>query len=96
MVKTFSKGLFGFKTEVLSEQIFGATDGVISTLAVIAGVAGATANNFIILVAGASAMLAEAISMGFSSYLGAKFREELQGKKSTSPFPKAFCSGLQQ
>jgi VIT1/CCC1 family predicted Fe2+/Mn2+ transporter len=86
MVRPFSKRLLGAKAERLRDEIFGATDGTISTLAVIAGVAGATSNNFFILVAGFSAMLAEAISMGFSSYSGAKFREEATGKKVHRPF----------
>jgi VIT1/CCC1 family predicted Fe2+/Mn2+ transporter len=80
-VRPYSKKLLGIKAERIRDQIFGATDGTISTLAVIAGVAGATANPFIILVAGASAMLAEAISMGFSSYSAAKTKEAITGRK---------------
>lgn len=85
MVKSFSKRLIGIKAERLRDEIFGATDGTISTLAVIAGVYGATANNFIILVAGFSAMLAEAVSMGFSSYSGALLREKVSKKKVHKP-----------
>lgn len=67
--------------EKVGAEVFGAMDGTISTLAVIAGVAGATSNNFIILIAGLSAMLAEAISMGFSSYSSARVRERILGHK---------------
>jgi|GEM_PF-6335042 len=85
-IKPYSKRLIGIKAERIRDQIFGATDGTISTLAVIAGVAGATANPFIVLVAGASAMLAEAISMGFSSYSAAKTKEAItKTKKQRSP-----------
>lgn len=80
-IKPYSKHLLGIKVEQIRDQIFGATDGTISTLAVIAGVAGATSGNFIVLVAGASAMLAEAISMGFSSYSAAKTKEAITGRK---------------
>lgn len=80
-LKPYSKRLLGIRAERIRDQIFGATDGTISTLAVIAGVAGATSNNFIVLVAGASAMLAEAISMGFSSYSAAKTKEAIVGKR---------------
>jgi len=62
-------------------EVFGAMDGTISTLAVIAGVAGAGTGNFIVLVAGAAAMLAEAISMGFSSYSSSRVRERILGHK---------------
>lgn len=65
------------KAEAISAKVFGSMDGTISTLAVIAGVAGATTNNFIILIAGVAAMLAEAISMGFSSYSSARVRERI-------------------
>jgi VIT1/CCC1 family predicted Fe2+/Mn2+ transporter len=85
MAMPFSKKLIGIKAERLRDEIFGATDGTISTLAVIAGVYGATNNNFLILVAGFSAMLAEAISMGFSSYSGALIREDITKKKVHRP-----------
>ncbi len=94
MVKLFSKRLIGVKTERLRDEIFGATDGTISTLAVIAGVYGATNNNLLILVAGFSAMLAEAISMGFSSYSGAKFREEVTKKKVHKPLSEGIVFWL--
>jgi VIT1/CCC1 family predicted Fe2+/Mn2+ transporter len=80
-IKPYSKRLLGIRAERIRDQIFGATDGTISTLAVIAGVSGATSNPFIVLVAGASAMLAEAISMGFSSYSAAKTKEAIVGKR---------------
>ncbi len=63
--------------ETIRDAIFGALDGNISTLAVVAGVSGATSNNFIVLVAGASAMLAEALSMGFSSFLSTKVKKDI-------------------
>jgi VIT1/CCC1 family predicted Fe2+/Mn2+ transporter len=85
MARPFSKKLIGIRAERMRDQIFGATDGAISTLAVLAGVYGATTDNFIILIAGISAMLAEAVSMGFSSYSGAKIREELSGRRVHKP-----------
>lgn len=65
------------RAEIIGAKVFGSMDGTISTLAVIAGVAGATTNNFIVFIAGIAAMLAEAISMGFSSYSSARVRERL-------------------
>jgi len=69
------------RAEAVGARIFGSMDGVISTLAVIAGVAGATTNHTIVLVAGVAAMMAEAISMGFSSYSSARVRERILGHK---------------
>jgi len=68
----------------ISNELFGATDGTISTLAVVAGVWAATSNPFFALVGGISAMTAEALSMGFSSYIAAGTRETIlktNGKK---------------
>jgi len=69
------------EAENVHDIMFGSMDGMISTLAVISGVAGATSNNFIVLVAGLSALLAEAISMGFSSYMSDKLREGILATK---------------
>jgi VIT1/CCC1 family predicted Fe2+/Mn2+ transporter len=71
------------RAEAVGARVFGSMDGVISTLAVIAGVAGATTNHVIVLVAGVAAMLAEAISMGFSSFSSARVRERMLGHKAT-------------
>ncbi len=75
--KNFKDGV----AEKIRDQIFGATDGTISTLAVVAGVSGADVSNFIVLIAGASAMLAEAISMGFSSYISTKVKRDILSAK---------------
>ena len=80
--------------EVIRDQIFGATDGTISTLAVVAGVSGANVSNFIILIAGASAMLAEAISMGFSSYISSKVRKDILAAKRKFDGEKPFSEGV--
>jgi VIT1/CCC1 family predicted Fe2+/Mn2+ transporter len=93
MVKSlFSKKLIRIKTERLRDEIFGATDGTISTLAVIAGVYGATANNFLIIIVGLSAMFAEAVSMGFASYSGALIRGKL--KEVHKPFSEGITFWL--
>jgi predicted membrane protein (TIGR00267 family) len=69
------------RAEAIGSRVFGSMDGVISTLAVVAGVVGATTNHTIVLVAGVAAMMAEAISMGFSSYSSARVREKILGHK---------------
>lgn len=57
--------------------VLGSMDGIISTLGVIAAVTGATYNNFVVLVAGLAAAVAEAISMFFSSYISSKSQREV-------------------
>ena len=61
----------------IGNELFGATDGTISALAVVAGVFAATSNIFLTLVAGVSAIVAEAVSMGFSSYIATGAKESI-------------------
>ncbi|MBI2583828.1 MAG: VIT1/CCC1 transporter family protein [Candidatus Aenigmarchaeota archaeon] len=66
------------RTTGIREIIFGAEDGIVTTLGVVLGVAAAgNASTLIVIVAGLAAMLAEAISMGVGSYLSAKSQREL-------------------
>lgn len=77
----------------IGDAVFGAMDGLISTLAVVAGVYGASVSNKIVLIAGASAMLAEALSMGFSSFLASRVRSRLERIKER-PAKEAFLFWL--
>ena len=53
----------------LPEVIYGANDGIVTTFAVVAGVAGASLNPAIVLVLGAANLFADGFSMGMSNYL---------------------------
>lgn len=55
---------------VLKSIVFGANDGIITTFAVVAGVAGANLSTQIVLIMGISNMVADGISMGIGDYLG--------------------------
>jgi len=59
------------------EIIFGAQDGLVSTLAVVATVAGATGQPFPIVVAGVAAALAGVFSMAAGEYIGSKSQREI-------------------
>jgi predicted membrane protein (TIGR00267 family) len=59
------------------EAIFGAQDGLVSTLAVVSAVAGATNDRFPILVAGIAAGLAGIFSMAAGEYLSSKSQREI-------------------
>lgn len=59
------------------EVVFGAQDGLISTVGFVAGVHGATANNRLVLLAGIVQMIAGAFSMAAGAYLSTKAEREV-------------------
>jgi VIT1/CCC1 family predicted Fe2+/Mn2+ transporter len=70
----------------IREVVFGAQDGLLSTLALVTGVRGAAATRYTILVAGLSGALAGTISMALGAYIAAKsqrdvFRAELEKER---------------
>ena len=61
----------------IREVVFGAQDGLVSTLAVVATVAGATGDRLSILIAGLAAALAGVFSMAVGEYMSSKSQEEI-------------------
>lgn len=61
----------------IREALFGAQDGLVSTLAVVSAVGGATNDRFPILVAGIASALAGVFSMGVGEYLSSKSQREI-------------------
>jgi VIT1/CCC1 family predicted Fe2+/Mn2+ transporter len=61
----------------IREAIFGAQDGLVSTLAVVGIAAGATGDTFVILVAGIATGLAGVFSMAAGEYLSSKSQREI-------------------
>jgi len=59
------------------EAIFGAQDGLVSTLAVVSTVAGASGDRFPILVAGVATALAGVFSMAAGEYMSSKSQREI-------------------
>jgi VIT1/CCC1 family predicted Fe2+/Mn2+ transporter len=64
------------------DVIFGANDGLVSILALVAGVYGAIAESYPILIAGIAGAVAGAISMGAGAYLSSKSEKEVTEKES--------------
>lgn len=64
----------------LAEFVYGANDGIVTTFAVVAGVAGASLSPSIVLVLGAANLFADGFSMGMSNYLSR--RSELDYRRS--------------
>lgn len=60
----------------LKDIVYGANDGIITTFAVVAGVAGASLEARIIILLGLANLLADGFSMAVSNYLGSKSERE--------------------
>ena len=61
----------------MREAIFGAQDGLVSTLAVVSTVSGATDSRFTVLIAGIATALAGIFSMAAGEYLSSKSQREI-------------------
>ena len=62
---------------VLRPVVFGANDGLVSNLALVMGVAGASAGPGVIVLAGVAGLLAGAFSMGVGEYISVQSQREL-------------------
>lgn len=70
------KGLGG-KSGALRAAIFGANDGLVSNLALIMGVAGATDHRGVVLLAGVAGLLAGAFSMGAGEFISMRVQRDV-------------------
>ncbi|MFA9431793.1 VIT1/CCC1 transporter family protein [Egicoccus sp. AB-alg2] len=59
------------------ELVFGAQDGLVSTLAVVAAVVGASSDNRAVLIAGLASAMAGVFSMAVGEYMGSKSQDEI-------------------
>lgn len=64
-------------TSVLRPVVFGANDGLVSNLALVMGVAGATSDVAFIVLAGVAGLIAGAFSMGVGEYISVQSQREL-------------------
>lgn len=65
------------KQRSIREIVFGAQDGVLTTLGIVTGVGSAEPNRWTILLSGCIALLVGALSMGVGEYLGGKAEREV-------------------
>lgn len=65
----------------ISDLVFGASDGIITTFAVVAGVAGAGLAPNIVIILGLANLLADGMSMAAGNYLGEKSEAEIVGPR---------------
>lgn len=65
----------------IREFVFGIQDGLISTVGLLAGMQGATENNFVVILTGLTAMFSGSISMAAGSYLSSGAQKEIFDKE---------------
>ena len=69
----------------LPEVVYGANDGIVTTFAVVAGVAGAALSPGIVIVLGFANLFADGFSMGMSNYLSERSEEDYHDAVGTAP-----------
>lgn len=80
----------------LRDWIYGGVDGVVTTFAVVAGVAGGRLSTFVVLILGFANLIADGFSMAVSNYLGTKSElermesQQLGGEREKSPLRASF------
>lgn len=67
----------GSRSGIFRAAVFGANDGLVSNLSLVMGVAGAAADNHIIVLAGVAGLLAGAFSMAAGEYISMQSQREL-------------------
>jgi len=71
----------------LKSAVLGASDGIITTFAVVAGVAGAGLSPNIIVVLGISNMVADGLSMSIGDFLGERSEQQLRKQQTGKKMP---------
>lgn len=66
----------GRHSQHLADAVLGATDGVVTTFAVVAGAAGASLSSGVVLVMGFANLFADGLSMAVGNYLGARSQQD--------------------
>lgn len=79
----------GLANHYLRDLVYGAIDGIITTFAVVAGVAGAELSGRTVLILGVANLIADGFSMGAGNYLGIRSEEAAKranGEPPVEPF----------
>ncbi len=79
----------------LKAIVFGANDGIVTTFAVVAGVAGAGLSPSVIIILGIANMVADGISMAVGDFLGERSEWQLEHQRHGTKIPaRLWMSGL--
>lgn len=76
----------GPNSSYLRDFIYGAIDGLITTFAIVAGVAGAGLSSTVVIILGLANLIADGFSMGASNYLGVRADNQLKEKTRRQEF----------
>mgnify|MGYP001420213666 CR=1 FL=1 len=92
-------GDFAIRCREVGEQyirdiVLGANDGIITTFAVVAGVAGARLSPAVVIMLGLANLLADGLSMGASNYLGSASEDAVQRRESDHQRRRALARSL--
>ena len=71
----------GAASQYIGDFVYGGLDGIITTFAVVSGVAGANLDTSIIVILGLANLLADGFSMATGAYLSSKSEQELYDKE---------------
>jgi VIT1/CCC1 family predicted Fe2+/Mn2+ transporter len=82
--RSTSRSFFAFARKYLPDFVLGANDGVITTLAVVSGVAGAGLAASVVLILGFANLLADGLSMAASNFLSRRSELPVPGLAVTS------------
>lgn len=80
----------GLARHYLKDIVYGANDGIVTTFAVVAGVAGADLPNSVVLILGLANIVADAFSMGASNFLALRSENSArsaEGREQSEPYP---------
>jgi VIT1/CCC1 family predicted Fe2+/Mn2+ transporter len=78
----------GIARHYIRDLIYGANDGIITTFAVVAGVAGGALSHTAVLIVGAANLLADGLSMGVGNFLAIRAHE---GGRAAEDLPELEC-----
>lgn len=65
----------------IGDLVYGALDGIVTTFAIISGVAGASLSSGVVLILGFANLFADGLSMAVGNYLGAKSRRDYHARE---------------
>ncbi len=79
---------------LIKSAVFGANDGIVTTFAVVAGVAGAELASRVVLIMGIANLVGDGLAMGLGDYLGEKSRRETNGYRDDGYNLPSWASGV--
>ena len=83
-----------FSPRLLKSAVFGANDGVVTTFAVVAGVAGAHLSAQIVLILGVANMISDGLAMGLGDYLGERSERQMRNQSKQEVRAGVWHTGL--